>query len=146
MLKQHPYDLSRFHFLNWISEPALVDLYRLSDCHFYWTVPFTLSWSLFQALATGCLVIASDSAPVRDAIQHEVNGLLLPPYDIETMVEQMLAVLDAPERYQPLREAARQSMVENFSFEACLPKLAEFYLQPLASQPIQSQARAFASI
>jgi glycosyltransferase involved in cell wall biosynthesis len=137
VLKQQSYDLSRFHFLNWISEPALVDLYRLSDCHFYWTVPFTLSWSLFQSMSTGCLVMGSDSAPVRDAITHEVNGLLLPPYDIETMVEQMLAVLDAPERYQPLRETARQSMVENFSFDVCLPKLAEFYLTNPISRDTQ---------
>jgi glycosyltransferase involved in cell wall biosynthesis len=141
VLKQQPYDLSRFHFLNWISEPALVDLYRLSDCHFYWTVPFTLSWSLFQALSTGCLVLGSDSAPVRDAILHGGNGLLVEPYDLDAMVETMLDVLEAPERYHPLREAARQSMVENFSFDVCLPKLAEFYLGPgTASTPDVSQA------
>ncbi|HEY9744743.1 MAG TPA: glycosyltransferase, partial [Oculatellaceae cyanobacterium] len=116
VLTKHKYDLSRFHFLNWISESALVDLYRLSACHFYWTVPFTLSWSLLQALSTGCLVVASDSAPVRDAIEHEFNGFLLPPYQIDLFVEQILAILEQPKAYAHLREAARQKMVAQFSF------------------------------
>jgi glycosyltransferase involved in cell wall biosynthesis len=89
--------------------------------------------------------MGSDSAPVRDAITHGLNGLLIDPYDIETMVDQMLAVLDAPERYQPLREAARQSMVENFSFYVCLPKLAEFYLGNPASCNVQHSTGALIS-
>jgi glycosyltransferase involved in cell wall biosynthesis len=128
VMKLHPYDLNRFHFLNWIPEPALVDLFRLSDCHFYWTVPFTLSWSLFQAMSTGCLVLGSNSAPVREAITDGVNGVLLEPYNIDALEAGMLDMLDYPERYQPLREAARQDMVEKYGFEVCLPNLAEFYL------------------
>jgi glycosyltransferase involved in cell wall biosynthesis len=127
VMSLHPYDLNRFHFLNWISEPALVDLYRLSDCHFYWTVPFTLSWSLFQALSTGCLVMGSNSAPVRDAITHGVNGLLVEPYDRDALVEQMLEILDKPEQYAYLRDHAREGTTQ-YSFETCLPKLADFYL------------------
>jgi glycosyltransferase involved in cell wall biosynthesis len=130
VMKKHPYDLNRFHFLNWISESALVDLYRLSACHFYWTVPFTLSWSLFQAMSTGCLVMGSNSAPVRDAIDPGENGFLMEPYDIDAYVDQMLAALEMQEAYQPLREAAREKMVQNFGFDICLPKLAEFYLNP----------------
>jgi glycosyltransferase involved in cell wall biosynthesis len=128
VMSRFPYDLNRFHFLNWISEPALVDLYRLSDCHFYWTVPFTLSWSLFQALSTGCLVMGSNSAPVRDAMTHEVNGLLVEPYDRDALVEQMLEILDNPDKYAVLRTNARESTTQ-YSFETCLPKLAEFYLK-----------------
>lgn len=128
VLKQALYDLSRFHFLKWISEAALVDLYRLSDCHVYWTVPFTLSWSLFQALSTGCLVVASDSAPVRDAVTHGENGLLVDPYDLPAFTRQILDVLESPAQYQSLREAARVQMVKHFSFQVCLPQLAEFYL------------------
>ncbi len=137
VLKQANYDLSRFHFLNWISESALVDLYRLSDCHLYWTVPFTLSWSLFQALSTGCTVVASNSAPVRDGITHGESGLLIDPYDIPAFVEQILDVLESPANYERLGAQARQNMVERFSFEVCLPQLAEFYLShpSTTSQP-----------
>lgn len=128
VLKQHPFDLSRFHFLNWISEPALADLFRLSRCHFYWTLPFTLSWSFFQAMSTGALVMGSNSAPVRDVLADNENGLLAEPYDIDGMVSLMLDLLDRPEAYQSLRQAARETIVNRYSLEVCLPPLAEFYL------------------
>lgn len=146
VLKQELYDLNRFHFLEWIPEEALVDLYRLSDCHFYWTVPFTLSWSLFQALSTGCAVLASNSAPVRDAITHDVNGLLADSYDIDALVERMLEMLDKPSSLAHLRANARQSMVETASFDVCLPRLADFYLsarQPQQARPATQQIESY---
>lgn len=128
VLKRQPYDLNRFHFVEWLSEPALRDLYRLSDCHFYWTVPFTLSWSLLQSMATGCIVTASNSAPVRDAITNGVNGILFESRDREAATEAILSVLDHADSHSRLRKQARADMVERFSFDACLPKLAEFFL------------------
>lgn len=128
VLKRHPYDLNRYHFLDWVSEPALVDLFRISDCHFYWTVPFTLSWSSFQALSTGVLMMGSNTAPVRDLLVDGVNGLMVEPRDLDAMVELMLETLDHPEKFKHMREIARADMVEKYSFEVCLPKLAEYYM------------------
>jgi glycosyltransferase involved in cell wall biosynthesis len=126
VLKQHPYDLNRFHFLDRISERALVDLFRLSDCHFYWTVPFTLSWSLLQAMSTGCLVVASDTAPVRDAIESDANGLLVQPHATEETTGLLLNVLDNGARYTNLRVAARETALRDYSVQVRLPILAEF--------------------
>ncbi len=128
VLEQHPFDLSRFHFLHWISEPALVDLFRISHCHFYWTIPFTLSWSLFQSLSTETLVLASNSAPVRDLIVDGENGILFDPYNVDEIVEKMNEIVDNQEKYVPLRKAARETIVSNYSLQVCLPRLADFYL------------------
>lgn len=147
VLKQQNFDLSRFHFLDWVSEIALLDLFRISDCHFYWTVPFTLSWSLFQSLASGCLVLGSNTGPVRDAITHGMNGLLGAPLDRAAMAELMLEALNNPQKYKQLRVNARQTAVERFSFEVCLPRLAEFLLDnhslPKRSAPLRLKKRSF---
>lgn len=137
VLKQQPYDLSRFHFVGWLPEDALADLFRLSACHVYWTVPFTLSWSFFQAMASGVCMLASDTAPVRDVLKEGENGYRLPPYDIQAWVERILAILESPASTQSLRHAARQTAVSHYSLDVCLPKLADFLLAEKPSAPIE---------
>jgi glycosyltransferase involved in cell wall biosynthesis len=83
---------------------------------------------MLQAMATGVVMVASNSAPVRDVVFHQETGYLVDPYDIKAFVAQIQAVLDAPDRNQPLRDHARQLMIEQYSYQVCLPKLAEFYL------------------
>jgi glycosyltransferase involved in cell wall biosynthesis len=118
----------RFQFTGWLSERALSDLFRLSDCHFYWTEPFTVSWSLFQAMSTGCAVVSSDSAPVRELIRNGQNGLLFDPCNAKAIAELVLNLLEAPDRRRELGNCARETILKQYSFEACLPKLAEFLL------------------
>ena len=62
------YDLSKFVFTGWSLYRRWCDILSLSDLHIYLTVPFVLSWSLMDALACGCTVLASDTAPVREMI------------------------------------------------------------------------------
>ena len=49
---------------------------RASDAHVYLTVPFVLSWSLLDAMSTGCLIVASDTPPVREFMADGRTGLL----------------------------------------------------------------------
>ena len=52
-----------------------------SDVHLYLTVPFVLSWSLLEAMAAGCSIVASDTPPVREVLDRwrygRVGGLFL---------------------------------------------------------------------
>src|SRR5262249_4320848 len=60
VLRHEPFDLSRFLFLGHLEPAELANVLALSDLHVYLTVPFVLSWSFFNALASGCTVLASD--------------------------------------------------------------------------------------
>lgn len=63
------------------SGKQLVEILSLSDLHIYLSVPFVLSWSLFNALACEGVVLASDTPPVRELIRPRKNGLLADFHD-----------------------------------------------------------------
>jgi glycosyltransferase involved in cell wall biosynthesis len=127
VLSQGDYDLSRFVFIDHLLPEQLAEVLCLSDLHIYLTVPFVLSWSMLDALASGCLVLASDVPPVREVIEAGVNGLVAPFYDTELLAEAALDVLRDPAAYQPLRDAARARMEEQYSIEASIPQLRAYF-------------------
>ena len=107
-------DMDRVHFTGRLPHDQMLALLRLSWAHVYYTYPFVLSWSLCEAMAAGCYVIASDTAPVRDAIDDGVNGKVLPFLDVEALSDALVAACCAPEAYRPLRAAARRTAAERF--------------------------------
>lgn len=110
-------DLSRFRFLGTVPQAQLADIFSLSDLHIYLTVPFVLSWSLLNALACECTVLASDVAPVREVIEHRRTGLLGEFFDVEGLVGQALQVLREPMRYRSLGQTGRALIQKQYDVE-----------------------------
>lgn len=107
-------DLSRIHFTGLLPYDQMLAALSISTAHVYYTYPFVLSWSLLEAMASECLIIGSDTAPVRDVITHEVNGLLLDFFDVDALALALISACREPQRYLPLREAARRSVLEQY--------------------------------
>lgn len=110
-----PLDASRLHFMGKTSHETLLAAFRLSTAHVYYTYPFVLSWSLVEAMASGCYVIGSDTGPLRDAIKDGVNGRLLPFFDPHTLSQALIEACRYPEGFNYLRTAARATAVAKFS-------------------------------
>lgn len=71
--------------------------------------------SLLEAMASGCLVIGSDTAPVREVLRHGENGWLVDFFDDSAMAEQIVMVLDDPAAQAALRRQARAEMLMQYS-------------------------------
>ncbi len=127
VLKQDDYNLSKFLFTGTLPPAQLARLLTLSDLHIYLTVPFVLSWSLFDALACGCTVVASGTEPVREVIVHGKNGLLADFYDLDRMVELSLQVLRDPQSHRCLGEAGTALIDEKYAVKRTLPQMVEFF-------------------
>lgn len=115
-------DLSRLHFVGTLPTDQYRRLLQASSAHVYLTVPFVLSWSLLDALACGCRVIASDTEPVRELIADCENGLLadfFSPASIAERVEELLADRDLAAR---LGMAARQTVKQRFALADLVPE------------------------
>jgi len=100
-------DPGRTHFLGKVPYATYKQVLQISAAHVYLTYPFVLSWSMLEAMATECVVIGSDTAPVREIIRDGVNGRLVPMFDPGRLTERTLEVLtQAPEWCGALRSAA----------------------------------------
>jgi len=124
---QGEYDLRRFRFLGHVSRQTVAEIFSLSDLHIYLTVPFVLSWSILEAMACECLVLGSDTAPVREVIQNKQNGLLQDFFDVEGLCRGALKVLKDPAGYREMGRAARKTILERFSLPIALPRITAFY-------------------
>ena len=77
-----------------------------------------LPMALIEAMALGCAVIASDCEHgPADVIQHGVDGLLVPPDDVDALAAAMQELLDDDARRLALAERAA-GVRERFTIEA----------------------------
>jgi glycosyltransferase involved in cell wall biosynthesis len=88
--------------------------------HVYLTYPFVLSWSLIEAMACGCLIVGSATAPVLEVLRDGSNGLTVDFFAYRQLANVVEAALDQPERMQPLRQAARSTALTQFDLKRLL--------------------------
>lgn len=116
-------DWDRVHFLGRVPYPDFQKLVQLGRCHLYLSMPFVLSWSLLEAMSMQATVIASDVAPVREAIRHGETGLLVDFFDPDALARQVVEVLARPQDYAHIGPAARAHVVAQYDFlTRCLPE------------------------
>ncbi|MBD8050424.1 glycosyltransferase family 4 protein [Limnohabitans radicicola] len=116
-------DLSRVHFVGKVPYADYLRVLQVSTVHVYLTYPFVLSWSLLEAMSAGCAIVASDTAPVREAIRHGETGQLVDFFDPAALVQQVLALCENPAERARLGAAARAFAVEHYDLETrCLPR------------------------
>lgn len=113
-------DAGRVHHVGKLPYGQFLDLLRISSAHIYLTYPFVLSWSCLEAMAIGCAMVASDTAPVREVMVHEENGLLVPFFDQQALVAAVCRLLEDKALAARLRQAARASVVERYNLTDCL--------------------------
>ncbi len=116
-------DSSRVHFVGKLPYALYLNLLQVSAAHVYLTYPFVLSWSMLEAMAMQCVVIGSDTAPVREVIEHGQNGILTPFFDIDALAGNVVAVLARPDEFRDMRHRARQTVVDRYDLRRrCLPQ------------------------
>lgn len=119
--------LNRIHFLGPVPYQHYLQILQLSTAHVYLTYPFVLSWSMLEAMAAGCLVIGSKTAPVQEIIEDGKNGLLVDFFAADEIVDAVHRVCDHPDRLAQLRVAARQTVIDRFDLSrVCLPQQLKF--------------------
>jgi glycosyltransferase involved in cell wall biosynthesis len=130
------FDQRRVHFVGRLAFSQYLSVLQLSRVHVYLTYPFVLSWSLLEALSTGCLVIGSRTAPVQEVITDGENGWLVDFFDIEALADRAVEGLSREASLQEIRVAARNTIVTKYDLSrVCLPAFLSL-LQRLTGKEI----------
>jgi glycosyltransferase involved in cell wall biosynthesis len=77
---------------------------------------------MLEAMSTGALVVGSRTGPVEDVLVDGENGLLVDFFDPEAIARSVAEVLAEPAHFRPLRARARDTVLERFALERCVPR------------------------
>ena len=123
-LRELDLDRNRLHFTSRLPRNLYREVLLASSAHVYLTIPFVLSWSMIEAMSAGCLLIASDTDPVREVVRDGENGLLVDFFDSGALADRVCEALDRPRDFTHLREAARRTAVQRYAAATLVPQRA----------------------
>jgi len=129
MKKKVKVDESRVHFTGPLPYGQYKQVLQTSSVHVYLTWPFVLSWSMLEAMSCGCLMVASDTEPVREVIRHGDNGLITDFHSPEKIAASTIEALKRQKELVSLRRNARQTILDRYCLSKCLPVHLNFLTQ-----------------
>lgn len=123
---------SRLHVFGLKTRPEYLRLLQASSAHIYFSEPFVTSWSLSEALAAGCLLIGSNTDPVREFVTDQRTGILVDMDDPEEVADMVEWAFDNPKAAARLRLRARERMCKNHNSRDVFARKAAVLHQLLA--------------
>jgi phosphatidylinositol alpha-mannosyltransferase len=81
---------------------------------------------LLEAMASGTAVVCSDIHGYRSVVRRDEQGLLVPPKDVNALVEALAKLLDQPELRTQMGESGRER-AKQYSWPNITAKVEEYY-------------------
>jgi phosphatidylinositol alpha-1,6-mannosyltransferase len=119
----------RVIFCGFVKPEELADHYRLSDVYVMTSVErakgdvegFGITY--LEAGACERPVVAADSGGVTDAVEHDVNGLVVSPGDTNALADAIVSVLGDEELAARLGREGRRRVVERYNWRSIAVRL-----------------------
>jgi glycosyltransferase involved in cell wall biosynthesis len=122
MLEELPaLDQSRLHFTGPLAIQDYRRLLRASHAHVFMIAPFVLSWSLLEAMSTGCTIVGSSTAPVCEVVEDGKTGILADFFDSFRLAARIGEALDDRDQAEAIGKAGRAFMIEHYDLGSVLP-------------------------
>lgn len=97
---------------------------------------------LLEAAASARPIIATDIPGCREIVRHDINGILVPPRNIQALADAISKLLSAPELMRYMGEAGRAIAEEEFAEEIVIAQTLELY-RKLLKMPEPAIAKPF---
>ncbi|MCU1692506.1 MAG: glycosyl transferase group 1 [Frankiales bacterium] len=103
------------------------DVYRSADVFVSPTYSEGFSNTILEAMASGLPVVSTDSVGVVDCLEHDRNGLLHEPGDVEGLVAQLCRLLDDPPLRTRLADTALEEVRRLYSWPVLARSVLDVY-------------------
>jgi glycosyltransferase involved in cell wall biosynthesis len=110
-----------------LSEPEVASLMAQSDCFLLFSNYENLPCVLIEAQACGLPIIATDVGGVKEIVEDESYGILIPPNDISNLVSAMRRLIQNHGNYDP--QHIRSHALKKFSVDRIEEQLKLIYLE-----------------
>jgi glycosyltransferase involved in cell wall biosynthesis len=90
-----------------------------------------LGVAMLKAAAAGLPVIAFDAAGAREAVQHDVTGLLVATKDVAALRDAIIRLIDDPPLRETFGRAGRQRMLDEFSVQQMIEQHLQLYREAI---------------
>jgi glycosyltransferase involved in cell wall biosynthesis len=94
--------------------------------------------ALLEAMACGCACIGTDVVGIREVIEHDRTGILVPEGNPQALADAIVSLITHPERAEALGLAARQTAKERFASDLMHARYAQL-LSHLHTQHLESR-------
>ncbi len=86
-----------------------------------------LPMAMLEAMAAGCVVVASEMASIGAVVEDGENGFTVEPNNVSQLVEKLKSLLSGEKDLEVLGENARATIVEKFDLNHYIRKLEDIY-------------------
>jgi len=86
---------------------------------------------MFEAMATGLPVFATEHGGIPEAIENGVSGVLVPERDDEALARTLLDAVQDPGLLSRIARAGAEAVKHNFDWAAQAQRLEDIYLRTI---------------
>jgi len=120
-------DLNNVTFLGWRDD--IPQILKASDIFILPSLREAFGLVILEAMASGVVVIATNSGGATDIIKDGITGYIIPPSNSDRIVEAIFEIIRNPDKKRQMEIAAIDSVRKNFTAEIMAKKTIDVYNQ-----------------
>lgn len=127
-------------FFGLANDADLCELYTIADVLVVPSLYEPFGIVALEGMAARVPTVTSDAGGLKDIVEHTRDGITTFAGDASSLAWGILQILDNPELAQQIKEAARQKVLEQFTWTRISERTLAFYETALSQPALQSAA------